>query len=69
MKSEKGAFVTIYCNDFVDSDRLDEIVGKIEELMDRDANIVFLSEVDDGISASELGYEVLLSGLDEKQGR
>ncbi len=63
LKRAKGAFVTIYCDDFIDSDRLDEIVGKIEELMDKDANIVFLSGVDDGISASELGYEILLSGL------
>jgi hypothetical protein len=55
--------VTIYGNDFLDSERLDEIMGRIEEMMDRDANIVFLSEVDDGISAGDVGYEVLLSGL------
>jgi cell division GTPase FtsZ len=63
LKRSKGAFVTIYSNDFLDSERLDEIMGRIEEMMDRDANIVFLSEVDDGISAGDVGYEVLLSGL------
>ncbi len=63
LKRAKGAFVTIYGNDFLDPDRLEEIVSKIEELMDKDANVVFLSEVDDGISAGELRYEVLLSGI------
>ncbi len=43
-------------------------MGKIEELLDKDANIVFLSEVDDGISAGDVGYEVLLSGIKSYRG-